>query len=266
MKRFVALAAGLGMLASPSAASAASNLNEVEKEGTAQVTVSFGEQGAFLLNTFELGFRNGDHKVRKIALTTTSSSATAAFTDKNADDPIRFRGRYYKASSAHKYTASATCEGACTIPIKPRPYGTATLALQGFKIERSSGDSNVRKLEIRPTDDRKSFRVEYRDNGTFSFKVTLQYAWVATGAGVIEVSATGQRTASQRNAVIPMSATSKSTSGVLQGFSFEFLNGDHHVKDIAVLQNSQRQYSVRFNDDNYDDPVKAKLYITFPYA
>src|SRR5690606_40779301 len=59
-----------------------------------------------------------------------------------------------------------------------------------------------RKLEIRPTDDRKSFRVEYRDNGTFSFKVTLQYAWVATGAGVIEVSATGQRTASQRNAVI----------------------------------------------------------------
>lgn len=265
MKRLIAFAAGLGMLASPAAASASWTSHEVEKEGTAQVTVSFGEQGSFMLNTFELGFTNGDHKVRKIALTTTSSGATAALTDHNADDPIRFRGRYYKSTIANKHTVSATCEGACTIPIAARPHSAATLVLQGFKIERSSGDSNVRKLEIRPTADRKSYRVEYRDNGTFSYKVTLQYAWVPTGHGVIEVSATGQRTASQKNAVIPLSTTAQSSYSVLQGFSFEFLNGDHHLKDLAVLQNAQRQYSVRFNDNNYDDPVKATLDITFPY-
>lgn len=265
MKRLIALAAGLGMLASPAAASAASGYHEVEKEGTGQVTVSFGEQGSFLMNTFELGFTNGDHKVRKIALTTTSSSATAALTDHNADDPIRFRGRFYEHWSVKSHTVSATCEGACTIPVASRPSSTSTLVLQGFKIERSSGDSNVRKLEIRPTADRKSYRVEYRDNGTFSYKVTLQYAWVSTGHGVIETSATGQRTASQKNAVIPLSSTSQSTYSVLQGFSFEFLNGDHHLKDLAVLQNAQRQYSVRFNDNNYDDPVKATLDITFPF-
>lgn len=251
------------MLAAPSTAAAAAP-HDVEKEGKAQVSVGFGQQGSFLLNTFELGFTNGDHKVRKIALLTTASGVNAAFTDHNADDPMRFRGRYFSHEQVKKHTVSATCEGACTIPLAAKPSPNWTLALQGFQIERTSGDSNVRKLEIRPTADRKSYRVEYRDNGTFKYKVTIQYAWVAKGYGSVEVTVNGTRKANQHIAEIPMSKSSSSRYNVLQGFSFEFLNGDHHLRDIAVRQNAQRQYSVKFNDNNHDDPVKASLDIVIP--
>ena len=125
-------------------------------------------------------------------------------------------------------------------------------------------DSNIKKIHLMPNKDETAYQVDFRDDSTFEYEVTIQYGWFAAGSGGDGAQVlTGHRLWGKRNSVIRMTKSSSSTASVLRGFSFQFLNGDHYLKDIAVEQDSKRQYKVRFNDKNYDDPVMAQLDIVF---
>lgn len=255
----VTVFAGLAVLLP---ASARADFREVTRDGTKSVSVSLNGLVNPAINTFWLRFTNGDHELRKIELKAWAGSAIATLADQNGDDPIRVDARFRSTTMLLLRTQTAKCRGACTITIdRPAAGLHKDVVLTGFALERLDGDSNVRKIAIRPTADKFAYVVEYVDNGTFDYNVTLRYAWI-TGTWSRDVVG-GSRGTHDRSQQVEMDASRDDVDSVLQGFSVEFLDGDHHLKDFAIQQGPDRQYSVRFNDNNFDDRMTATLDVVY---
>lgn len=238
----------------------------VEAEGKASASASLNGLTHPALVGFRLRYLNGDHEVNSIAVKASFGEALAFLRDQNYDDDMSMRATYGGWDFYRSRDAVATCRGACTVPIVAPPSdlaGTKRLVLVGFDVlvqNPSDRDRRIRVLSIRPSADEKSFRVEFRDNGTFDYWVNLSYAWVA-GEHSGKLSDTATRTAAQRTqqVAIGQPLASQDVAEFIAGFSVEFTNGEHNLRDLAFEKDATGQYSVRFNDANYDDPMTATL-------
>lgn len=254
-------------LAAPALAIAAgSSIRTVQAEGVAVAQASLSGQDKPMLNTFRLRYTDGDHRVAGVGVTTKPDEVKGLLYDSVDNDRIALNARLIETSSALSvHTATQTCTGACTVPIEKRTGSGVRLYLAGFVFRRTDlTDANVKKIHLMPNKDETAYQVDFRDDSTFEYEVTIQYGWFAAGSGGDGSQLLiGHRLWGKTNSVIKMTKSSSSSASVLRGFSFQFLNGDHFLKDIAVEQDSKRQYKVRFNDKNYDDPVMAQLDIVF---
>ncbi|HWB75358.1 MAG TPA: hypothetical protein VG755_10385 [Nannocystaceae bacterium] len=237
---------------------------EAEAKGTASASLN-GLTNPALVG-FRLRYMNGDHELNSIAVKPSSGDVLAILRDQNHDDDMSMRVTYGGWDFYRSYDVTAKCRGACTIPIVDPPSalaGTKRLVLVGFDVlvqNPSDRDRRVRVLSIRPSADEQSFRAEFRDNGTFDYSVNIRYAWIASGHSG-KLSDTATRTAAQRTQQVEIGQplASQDAAEFIAGFSVEFTNGEHNLRDIAFEKSATGQYSVRFNDANYDDPMTATL-------
>lgn len=235
----------------------------VEQDGKEVVSAPLTGLQSPVLAGFRLRFVDGDHQVRRIGVTASNDAVRGILSDANGRDDISLRANYRSAPVYRPAAASKQCRGTCTIPVATPPTdgaGNWELVLVGFSFDNlGGGDSKVRKLEIRPASDRRSYRVELRDNGTFDVKATLQYAWIRGDGLTGRTTVTGARKAGSHQQTVKMANASTTARMLIAGFSFEFGNGDHNLRDIAIERETDGYYYARFNDANYDDPMTATL-------
>ena len=234
----------------------------VEAEGKAVASAPLTGLTNPALTGFRLRYVNGDHEVSTIAMRHKDGNAQGVLHDQNSDDDMSMRASYAGWPFYRAHRTQGECRGACSIPVVLPPSevaGTKRLVLVNFEVavKKHAEDHRVRVLSIRPSADERTYRVEFRDNGVFDYFVTVDYAWVGSGHNG-KITDTATRTAAQRTAQLKLGQPN-STLTFISGFSVEFTNGEHNLGDIAFEQDAARQYWVRFNDANYDDPMTATL-------
>lgn len=239
----------------------------VEQDGNETARASLTGLTKPMLSGFRLRYLNGDHQVRRLGVRAAGNEAVGMLSDQNGGDNMSLRATYLGAVGYAPGTTSGACRGTCTLAVDAPPPeaggGTWRLVLVGFTFEKTSGDAKVRKMSIQPAADGRSYRVELRDNGMFDYKATVTYAWVRGGASG-KTSVTGARAANQRTQAVRMGTVSAAPM-LIAGFSVEFTNGDHNLLDLGFERDTDRQYYVRFNDNNYDDPMNATLDLVWMY-
>lgn len=259
MKRLLAVAAVLGSLCAfvtmPRAASPIVWINKSNLAGTTHVRVDQMTHTHVGLVSFSLKFNDGDHKVRGIGVMPEKESVASAFQDNDGNDRYALDAKFLKLPWPNgRVVKNANCKGTCSLPIR-NPYhgGGGQFVLSGFHVKRKSGESNIRQLAVRLSPDRKSVQVTFRDNGTFPFAAEVAYTFVPSLAAF--GTKTVRRAKRQNNVSI---ALSKKGKPILQGFDLRFENGDHHLRELSIDAEPGR-VTVRFNDNNYDDPYRATI-------
>ncbi|MEM6995411.1 MAG: hypothetical protein AAF721_33185 [Myxococcota bacterium] len=213
-----------------------------------------------VLSQFLFSFTNGDHKIRDIRATRDAGNLTSWFADKSPKDPFRAEVYYDSPPRYVARSASARCKGSCSILTTGRPSGRGwELAIVGFSVHRTDGnDNNVKKLSIVPGVDDSRYHVEYRDNGSFTYDVRLQYAWVKGAHATGNRRLRGSRRANSGTSAIPLGSLHQRYTGI-RGFSVEFGNGDHHLKEIGFIGSYRSGYRALLQDNDSDDPASAML-------
>lgn len=234
------------------------------------------------LTHFQFGYHNGDHKFRRLQVLVEGKNARVAFNDQNDDDPFEAIARWVNFSAGQSGGVSASGHGRAVtqIAIPPGPP-RHVFALRGFEFRRKDGtDANVRHLAIRftgtaveallsddegmdlrlggdinPLDPLHSFiAAQLRRSGQRGrpYDVTVQYVWIPD----VLVAGTGTITGSERRQRDAARVPSPGES-VIRGFSFSFLNSDHHL--LHVLATTANGGLGRFRDNNEDDPVRWSI-------
>ena len=234
----------------------------VEAEGKGTATASLTGLTKPALTGFRLRYMNGDHEVREIALMEQAGNARGNLKDQNADDDMSMVASYAGWDYYRPFSVVKECRGACSVPVAAPPSDLAgqkrlVLVNFGVQVKAPGEDHRVRLLSIRPSADERSYRVEFRDNGTFDYWVTLEYAWIA-GSYSGKLTDAASRSATARTARLKIGQPHTALT-FISGFSVEFNNGEHNLGDLAFERDATGQYYTRFNDANYDDPMTAAL-------
>jgi hypothetical protein len=237
----------------------------VDAVGRDAVSVSLTGLTNPVLSEFRLRYESGDHQMRSLGARVIDGQARAVFVDASGGDDFSFRARYRGSAAYEPHQTEAECHGPCTIPITRPIKGVAgepwRLVLVGFAFEvKSNGmdrDRKVRVIALRPSEDGRSYRADFRDKGSFDYTVRLQYAWIRAGFSGTKTD-TAQRSAAQRTHALALGRASDGLQHIA-GFSAVFDNGEHHLADLAFERDTDGIYYARFNDANYDDPVTVTL-------
>jgi hypothetical protein len=233
---------------------------------------------AAALARFHLGFNNGDHKFRRLQLLVEGNNARAALNDQNDDDPFEVHARWINFSGGAAAVASGSGHGRAvtqmTIPPGPPRH---VFALRGFEFRRKEGtDANIRHLAIRqngnaieallsddegmdlrgggginPLDPLTSFLAQQMRSSKQRgrpYDVIVQYIWIPE----LLVASTGMITGSERSR--RDAASVPAGRAAIRGFSFSFLNSDHHL--LQVHASTLDGGLGIFRDNNEDDPVR----------
>jgi len=227
---------------------------------TGNLDIEFEQNVA--MSGFELGFGKGnDHQISKIGVEpeTERLPGHVHFTFHENDDDDFFRPFYtylaFDGNQSRRLTSSMVCEGSCIVPID-FPRGGEAFVLSGFSIDQINDRSNLRKLSIRPYN-RGNMRVEFADNGSKRYRVQLHYLYIQESlvAGRNTVSVARRQDSGERLKLV----SREPGQVLLQGFEFEFLNGDHRIGEISLLADSPSSFLVKFNDQNADDPYHVEI-------
>lgn len=230
---------------------------EVTPRGSARSMAAVNLEGPAIhaLSGFLLLF-NGDHKVRTIGVALQPGRARGWLADQNGDDLMSFSVSYESGLRGRLMPRvhRVGCRRFCDLRIE-RPVPGETFVLTGFHFNKQRGDTNLLRLAVDPSPSAGNVRVSFEDNGSnFPFDVWLTYAYARVD-GITERRLDTQSRASKR-ATVPLS-DSRSRLNLLQGFSLEYLNGDHYVGQVSVQPKRDGGYAVQLRDRNYDDPIKA---------
>lgn len=202
------------------------------------------------LNGFGFNFNgHDDHEIRSIGLLQAPGKATATYQDQDGKEAYNFFGKYVHLANADLHQAARNdCRGSCTLPI-PRETDKVFI-LAGFEVSNRRGeDRNLRQLSVVPELAAGRVRVTFTDNSGFDFATRVQYLVLPKSAVLSEesYSLTERRRSTKAR---------RPGTRVLESFSFQFLNGDHHLNAIGVQAGAL--VFMGMNDRNYDDPVRAE--------
>ena len=228
---------------------------------------------ASALSQFSLWFENGDHKIRRLQVLAEGELARLAFNDIDGTDPFAGQARWVNFGGAvQAHSVNNTRGGGRIVTQLPIPAGPAnhTFALRGFEIRRAEGtDANVRNLAIGLAASGTAIEVLFSDNEGADlrlnqvrvagrtgpnigrrYSVTVQYVWVPNNLVASVGAITGNQNGREAAAIPPGRA-------VIRGFSFEFLNRDHHLLQVRV--DTANGGGVTYQDNNTDDPVRWRV-------
>lgn len=221
------------------------------------------------LNMFNFGFENGDHKFRRLQVLPEGVGARFALNDSGDDDPFTAEARWVNVVGGRAATIEGNGGGRIiadlTIPPGPANH---TFAIRGFEFRRAdTTDANIRTLAINLAPSRTAIRVQLADDERADLRprirlnpgrtgpdigrrytVRVDYAWIPNSAVLSQGSFTGTQGGRE--------AASVPTTGlpVIRGFNMTFGNSDHHL--LAVTVDLAEGGSVRFQDNNLDDPMR----------
>lgn len=209
---------------------------------------------------FHFAFHDGDHKVKAIVLLQQDGAFTATFADNDGNDGFDATAWYrvLPREVRLQQAQASGCRGSCTVSI-PHVEGMH-FALGGFEVRFEQGDHNLRSFSIKPVSG--GVVVTLKDNsGSAPFAARIQYFHVPLSRILVGSSSRtvgGKRPGGSQH----VSASVPYGVRMLRGFSFQFENGDHHVKELGISATFQSDgLKLSFNDSNFDDP--AAIYADF---
>ena len=221
------------------------------------------------LSAFHIGYQGGDHMFRRSQLLLEGALVRAAFTDRNDDDYWAIDATWINFTGGQSGSVSGRGGGRQPLHLAiPAGPPNSTFVLRGFSFERDPGtDANLKQMAIGLEPSGDSIEVMLSDNEGADFRlgqrgarnlgrdgrqydVTVQYAWIpnslVASSGIVTGSVGNREAAS-----IPAGAA------LISGFSFQFLNGDHHIWKIDV--DTANGGMGQFQDNNTDDPMHWQI-------
>src|SRR5690606_5278331 len=94
---------------------------------------------------FQLKFRNGDHKLRRLGVVPEGRFVRFALADQNGDDPFEAGARFTGIPGVKVQQVVAEGGGKFEIPLPGAAPADSTLVLSGFEFRRTDGtDANLR--------------------------------------------------------------------------------------------------------------------------
>lgn len=230
------------------------------------------------LTDFSFSFENGDHRLRSVGVWPVGEKVHSSFADANGDDPYQVVARwssmpsYWLDTSEKKVAKHTSCKGACSFPLDPGPWEHAKVLLQGFHFTRPTGDLKVHKLSLFASDARagrgKEFHTAFMaEMESYDERNSVERARLKESPYSVEVTyVTVDPRRCKGGTVKGTKAKGQSTLKLetepgrkaIMAFSFEFLDGGHHLKSWGV-QTLDRHIVVTMNDNNLDDEVEAHV-------
>ena len=235
---------------------------------SAQIATNGPFKAGSALSSFDLSFKNGDHKIRQISVLQKEQSAELAFADQDSNDPFFGAASWISSDSFKSMEVTAAGGGEFDIPIAP--MAGYTPVIKGFSFQRKDGsDANVRSFGVRIDPAGNKIRVNLIDDQGLDMRgyertiaagmvmVFQPYGIIAgtsfaVGDAIKMISEHEFNNGMRQYAItvqyawIPnsMVASSGAISGtgdnyesgqrpggnsVIQGFLFQFMNSDHHL-------------------------------------
>jgi hypothetical protein len=193
---------------------------------------------AVALNAFAFISHGGDHKVRTVELLTSGDRATMNLADQNGDDLYSAAGGWLKLGSklGPNKTAKARCTSNPCNVLLAEPMPGTKFVLQGFHFARvTGGDSNLLRIAVRPNVPAGRVETVFKDNGTFTYDVTIAYTYANSAEFKHEGTASATFKPGSHPQRCVLLNTAVSGQSVIQGFDFRFNNGDHYLYRMQIL-------------------------------
>jgi len=245
--------------------------------GYGRIGTTFGSDKLAGLSTFELQFGRYDargqntgtgtinHKLRTVGVWhyPENSAITASLSDRTRNTQFRFYVSYFPLpeGSRSMQTAKAGCRRTCSMSIA-RPASNEIFVLRGFLVRRINGDDNLQKLAVLPKANQGRVDVTFTGKNNAPFNTEIQYAYVSRrwldGPYVTNIQDRKRYTTLYFGKREPGRA-------LLQGFSFEFANGDHqiHVIKLNPANEKDDSWSAAFDDKNTQaNPTRIRAIYT----
>lgn len=202
-----------------------------------------GPTGPAALQSFQLNFTNGDHKLKSLTMLRSGTLTDMKIGDNDGNDPFEGKARYLPLAADFQVRTAApssTCGAStCDVPIDmPADH---VFVLAGFSMVHPSADQPIRALGVVPYADHGFVRVTMESEGWNSpGNVTIQYIAVPRARIASQTHCSGV------NCVKPPPAIE---ARVLQGFYCRKRGGAlSFVKVVGVNPGSDT--GSQFTDNN----------------
>ena len=229
------------------------------------------------LAAFDLAYLNGDHHVQTLIAggkTGEPSSFLLGLGDGdngvlgNQRDPVDLKAVYYPISPPHLTRSSernisgSSSNRQNSIVTIPRLASDEIFVLRGFEFQGMPGrNHHLRKVGVRYHATRSEIRIDFLDDSpqddTYSY--IIRYFILKRGIdprGLYLRGIYSQTFDFTGSARVPKT---RRGNALLAGFNFEFRDGDHHLRRIAVDVQPLNEIVVAFTDSQANHRVKASI-------
>lgn len=224
------------------------------------------------LSGFHLEFMNSDHHIHDIRVgeRTADNSFRVGFGDGDGADPQRLWAMYknLQVSGIHHVNGESLAPNnhQVSMPMPPVPPDHLVV-LSGFSLRMPERKNNhVKWFSIAPDirGREASMQVIFMDNDRRgdSFRCDVWFAYVPHA----RIAATTDRHRFFGYHSDGFDFTAETTrekerpgDALLSGFSFEFFNGDHHLRKISIDPSNRNSFALAFTDDERVNKVRARL-------
>ena len=251
MKITTITASLLLVLGAVSASSAAT----VEGFAKGRVDRDYGDlpAGVPLMSSFYFRYHKSggavDHHINAISVKPDPENGTVAlmYQDKNRDDTYFYKASLDSIPSSSVIRGSIAdvgCTGKCERTLSP-PGSGYLFVLTGFQVNFTGGrDHHVDEIAV--FEDEGVLTVMLNDkNDDDVFAYSVDYAWVSPTVFLNSGASRGTN-----NGGVAVSLPTG--RHVVRGFHFNYLSGDHHLREIGALTSGSR-LDVYYGDKNGDD-------------
>lgn len=202
-----------------------------------------GPSGPVALQSFELTFGNGDHKLKTVTLLRNGNVTDMKIGDNDGNDPFAGKARYLPLAAGTEVKTAVprgVCGSHCLLDVNV-PADQVFL-LTGFSMVKSDGDDSVRAIEVMPHGDQGFVEVTVDNGGWNAVNVTVQYVTVPRSRVTSQMYCDG----AQCNRPKP-----DQSALALQGFScWKRGNGSSFVVTIGATPGSNE--GSKFKDNGGD--------------
>lgn len=198
------------------------------------------------LQTVEFRFSSQDHHILRLGAYLDQGKVHTQFRDNNPDDYYSWKVGYESIQGPGIISGSAfnSCDGGECVSLTERPPGDYVFVISGFTFSYLGFDHHIDRVMV--WENQGQLRVRFADkNNDDKYQYSVQYVWVPRSkvSQVVARSGSGKREAL---AAIPRG------KAVISGFSFDFANDDHHIRNFG-LSAIDGNLKVGFGDKNGDD-------------
>lgn len=229
------------------------------------------------LAAFDLAYLNGDHHVQTLIAggkTGEPSSFLLGLGDGdngllgNQRDPVELKAVYYPINPPHlTRTSERSISGTSSnrqnsIVSIPRLAADEVFVLRGFEFQGTPGrNHHLRKVGVRYHSIRSEIRVDFVDDSPQDdrYAYIIRYFILKRGDHPRGLNLRGVYSQSFEFTDSARIPKTNRGNALLAGFNFEFKDGDHHLRRIAVDVQPTNEIGVVFTDSQTNHGVKASV-------
>lgn len=218
-------------------------------------TANGGTAGPVALQSFRLGFGNGDHKLKTLTVRRLGTASELRIGDNDGNDPFEGRARYLPLAPAYAVqTVNGNCLNWCTLPIAPAPG--QVFVLTGFSLQHGGEDVDIEEVGIMPDLDHGMIQISYSPFGmpggvVHRSEVSVQYVLVPQAAVTFQTNCSTLTGCAVRRGA--------EANVVLQGFHCRYDNRQAHLLVLGI--DTRTANLAEFQDNNLDDGGRCMILI-----